>query len=356
MTDITVVNANEYFAQVCAQKARLEEKIVELTRELKGRQELLELGKKEYETLSQKYIGVVHELTEAQYDRKTRDDQLTSARQSQFKAERERDEMKDECRRIATGYREAEEREAQKLKLAMEENKRFREEREGIRDEQKVLEEKLNDETEYIGHFIEKIVSLREEDEKVRKMFDVTRHRVLERLGERNMGKTWSWVESRCKELVGKESEIGRLKKALAGICLTERETTSSDSEKVKSMYRVARSSLGKVEVVCEKTKEEVVDMKRVYICHPYSDDPAGNAEKVRVICRSLAERGFNPIAPQLYLNQLVLEDTQRELAMKICLDLVKMCDEVWVYGEPPAGMRQELELCSRMSKPVKRV
>jgi hypothetical protein len=35
------------------------------------------------------------------------------------------------------------------------------------------------------------------EVERLRKMFDLTRHRVLERMGVTDMGKSWSWIENK---------------------------------------------------------------------------------------------------------------------------------------------------------------
>jgi hypothetical protein len=88
----------------------------------------------------------------------------------------------------------------------------------------------------------------------------------------------------------------------------------------------------------------------RVYICHPYSADPEGNVRAVRAICRAVVEEGHLPIAPHLYLPAFVDEATERALALALCLELVTMCDEVWVYGdEPTSGMRQEILHAARL-------
>jgi hypothetical protein len=43
--------------------------------------------------------------------------------------------------------------------------------------------------------------------------------------------------------------------------------------------------------------------MKRVFISHPYKDDPKGNKKRVDTICRELAERTtFSQLAPYIYL------------------------------------------------------
>lgn len=84
---------------------------------------------------------------------------------------------------------------------------------------------------------------------------------------------------------------------------------------------------------------------RRVYVCHPFRDDPVRNAERVRDLCRGLLDEGFLPVAPQLYLPQFVQEETERELALRLCLELLDDCDEVRVCGaEITDGMRREIE------------
>jgi dienelactone hydrolase len=88
--------------------------------------------------------------------------------------------------------------------------------------------------------------------------------------------------------------------------------------------------------------------MLTVYICHPYSGDPKGNTEKVRRICELAAREGVLPIAPHLFLPQFVSEETDRNLAMRMCIQLVAKCDEVWVFGDVMTeGMKAEIEAAS---------
>lgn len=88
--------------------------------------------------------------------------------------------------------------------------------------------------------------------------------------------------------------------------------------------------------------------MKKVYISHPFSENIADNAEKIREICQQVSDRDILPIAPQLYLPYFVDELTQREKAMRFCLELITLCDEVWVYGDHSQGMTQEIEFAQR--------
>jgi DNA polymerase-3 subunit epsilon len=89
---------------------------------------------------------------------------------------------------------------------------------------------------------------------------------------------------------------------------------------------------------------------RRVYVCHPFANDPAGNIERVRVISRRLLDGGLMPVAPHLYLPQLVDEGSEREHALGLCLELLSTCDEVRVYGGMVTeGMERELREAKRL-------
>ena len=97
------------------------------------------------------------------------------------------------------------------------------------------------------------------------------------------------------------------------------------------------------------------VRTRRIYVCHPFAGDPDRNADRVRTICRALTESGFVPLAPHLYLPQFLDEATERETALRLCLELVASCDEVRVYGGPiSAGMRQEIARAEALGVPVR--
>ena len=95
--------------------------------------------------------------------------------------------------------------------------------------------------------------------------------------------------------------------------------------------------------------------LKRVYVCHPFSDGPAANIGRVQRISRGLIGEGVLPIAPHLYLPQLVDEATQRERALDLCLELLDTCDEVRVFGgRISQGMERELQHAARHGIPVR--
>ncbi len=92
----------------------------------------------------------------------------------------------------------------------------------------------------------------------------------------------------------------------------------------------------------------------RVYIAHPYAGDEAGNVQRVKAICRAVVAEGHLPIAPQLYLPAFVDEATDRELAMRFCLELVGCCDALWIYGARISkGMEREISTAQARGIPV---
>jgi hypothetical protein len=94
---------------------------------------------------------------------------------------------------------------------------------------------------------------------------------------------------------------------------------------------------------------------RKVYVCHPFADDPVANAERVRGICIALLDRGLVPVAPQLYLPQFVDELSGRERALTLCLALLEDCHEVRVYGSTiTAGMHREIAHAKSLGIPVR--
>ena len=92
----------------------------------------------------------------------------------------------------------------------------------------------------------------------------------------------------------------------------------------------------------------------RIYVAHPYSDDPAANIERVRAICRAVVDEGHVPIAPHLFLPAFVDEATERDLALRLCTELVGGCDALWFYGTRISpGMEREISTAQARGIPV---
>lgn len=99
---------------------------------------------------------------------------------------------------------------------------------------------------------------------------------------------------------------------------------------------------------------------KLVYVCSPVKGNDGKveeNIEKAKEYCRSVLIFGSIPLAPHLALKG-VLNDrvpSERETALAIGLELVKKCDELWVFGDVISqGMKGEIELAKELGMPIK--
>ena len=93
--------------------------------------------------------------------------------------------------------------------------------------------------------------------------------------------------------------------------------------------------------------------MIRVFVSHRFSEDPTANQFAVATISRGLALDGVLPIAPQIYLPQFIREADERDLALKLCLHLVRLVDVMKVHGRVSDGMRLEIAEARRLGIPV---
>jgi len=95
--------------------------------------------------------------------------------------------------------------------------------------------------------------------------------------------------------------------------------------------------------------------VKRVFICSPYHGDIERNLEIARKLSRAVALQGHMPIAPHLLFPQFLddNDDTQRDLAMAFCQELVLACDAIVVYtnGGISPGMRPEIDAAYALGK-----
>ena len=80
-----------------------------------------------------------------------------------------------------------------------------------------------------------------------------------------------------------------------------------------------------------------------IYICSAFSGDVEGNTNKARAYSRFAVDQGAIPIAPHLLLPQFMEEETERDLAMFMDIAILSKCKELWVFGNPTAGMQTEI-------------
>ena len=96
-------------------------------------------------------------------------------------------------------------------------------------------------------------------------------------------------------------------------------------------------------------------DSPIVYICSRFRGDIAHNTEMARRYSRFAIDRGCVPLTPHLWLPQLLSEDTEREMAIRMDLRLLERCDELWVCGdEISEGMSREIAHAGSIGLPIK--
>lgn len=89
--------------------------------------------------------------------------------------------------------------------------------------------------------------------------------------------------------------------------------------------------------------------MRKVYICSPYASkgNIHENVERAKQYSRLAIEHMCIPVTPHIYFTQFMNDKVpiERQIALNIGLELIKECDEVWVFGDPSGGMVPEIEL-----------
>lgn len=107
-------------------------------------------------------------------------------------------------------------------------------------------------------------------------------------------------------------------------------------------------------QAISNMNKEQKRYRPMVYICSAYSGDVEGNVMKARKYSRYAVDEGTIPIAPHLLLPQFMEEDTERDLAMFMDIAILSKCRELWVFGEPTAGMENEIAYAKRKQMTIK--
>ncbi len=100
----------------------------------------------------------------------------------------------------------------------------------------------------------------------------------------------------------------------------------------------------------CEKRvnrkqfKHKKIHRKSVFICAPYAGNIKYNVANAKNIARMLWEFGYMPVCPHISADFLD-ETTERDKALDYCLNLLDMCDFIYVdlTGPITAGMRGEI-------------
>ena len=105
-----------------------------------------------------------------------------------------------------------------------------------------------------------------------------------------------------------------------------------------------------------QKERNTRKHQKMVYVASRYAGDIPANTEAAVRCCRQVIAEGGMPVASHLLYPQILCDDdpAERRMGLAFGLALLRLCDEIWVFGEPSPGMRQEITEARRLGKPVR--
>ena len=85
--------------------------------------------------------------------------------------------------------------------------------------------------------------------------------------------------------------------------------------------------------------------MKKVFICSAFRGDIPGNTRRAEQYCKLAIRAGYLPIAPHLYFTRFFNEasEEERDIGIGMGIELLHLCDEMWVFGKATDGMKREI-------------
>jgi len=87
--------------------------------------------------------------------------------------------------------------------------------------------------------------------------------------------------------------------------------------------------------------------MRKVYICSRYAGDVLLNIKKAKRFSQQAYKEGYLPVCVHLFLNEStgLKERKDRPKLLKLGLEFIDVCDEVWVFAIDgiSEGMRGEI-------------
>lgn len=106
-----------------------------------------------------------------------------------------------------------------------------------------------------------------------------------------------------------------------------------------------------------QQQKKRYADKNRrkVYVASRYAEDVGRNTAAAITYCRRVISEGYMPVASHLLYPQILNDNdpNERDLGLLFGLALLRMCDEVWVFGSVSPGVAQEIEEAKRLKKQI---
>jgi len=107
-----------------------------------------------------------------------------------------------------------------------------------------------------------------------------------------------------------------------------------------------------------KKSNQNKPSKKLIFVSSRLRGDMENNMKLAECLCRIVALRGFIPIAPHIIFTRF-LDDrnvNERELGLTCGLELLKLCEEIWVFSFDgiSQGMQLEIDSAKEMGKTIK--
>ena len=96
-----------------------------------------------------------------------------------------------------------------------------------------------------------------------------------------------------------------------------------------------------------------------VYVCSPLRGDVERNIHKAIGYCKYIYSQGGIPLAPHVIFTTFLDDNdpTDRAAGMKMGLELLAVCDELWAFGDTVSeGMAGEIAAAEKLGLRVKRL
>lgn len=95
---------------------------------------------------------------------------------------------------------------------------------------------------------------------------------------------------------------------------------------------------------------------RKIYVVSKYAGDVDTNVKNAVGYCRRVIEEGHMPIAAHLLYPQILNDSNpeERELGILFGMALIRLCDEVWVFGDVSPGMEAGIKEAKRMKKSLR--
>ena len=127
-------------------------------------------------------------------------------------------------------------------------------------------------------------------------------------------------------------------------------------TRRMRGLYKGKRKDNGETKDAAERGNVARHGFTKVYICSPYRGDTEKNVAAAVKYCRYAIGKGMVPIAPHIYLTRFLNDDIpeQRELGLRIGLEALAQCAEIWVFGNYVSeGMKREIAAASEAGKRI---